>query len=734
MSKPANMNTGKPRQPSPRPRSAPQPAARVTVDPIRVLRQHVLGILVSFITGSVVGVAAYFGLLFYYPLYSSEILFEVRPGLDDATQIGTNEKMGGDDAERMVKTQTKFMLARDVLASALLDPSVRTTVWMQSQFIDPQSGQPMIELATDDLLDTLKTPIYRDTNLFSLNWAAKIPSDVPKVLDAIARSYNTKLKRLDDQQFTDNESLFEDQLRRTRHALQDLRDEIQGFIVSKGITTLDDPRFSQTASEVENLTSSLTAALNDLTSAESQYMQTAAKLEGTIEPTSEDIVEAEMDPSIQSQISILESLRAEERALRERFHATANPIRQIEASISGTDQQIEAKTKELLKRNLNARLRKWSSEVTRLKSLIERIETDLVEKDERMRNLASDASLFESYTSQRKLLERQRDEHLQLMNSVNLMKLRADASRVRQVGTAEMPRGVSFPKPEVIVPLCTVLFTGLYLVFIFLRAFTDQRIHMPRDLLVIPGSRLLGVIPDTDEDPTTPESAELIQKQHPDSVLAETYRQTWNALWRNMSRQGHVTLMLASGMPGSGTSTILSNLALSASASGKKVLLIDANFRRPRLGSIFGIDEESAMGLGDVLGGSTEYDTAIQSVDGVDIMPAGIPASRIYERFNDPSLSSLLADLRNKYDCVLLDTAPAVAAGDALILSSRVEAVALVVRAGQEQRGLIARMVGQFSDTSADMLGVILNRPRQTAGGYFKKNYRLMAKYTEIKD
>ena len=62
-------------------------------------------------------------------------------------------------AERMVKTQTKFMLARDVLESALLDPSVRTTVWMQSQFIDPQSGQPMIELATDDLLDTLEGEI-----------------------------------------------------------------------------------------------------------------------------------------------------------------------------------------------------------------------------------------------------------------------------------------------------------------------------------------------------------------------------------------------------------------------------------------------------------------------------------------------------------------------------------------------------------------------------------------------
>ncbi|MEE2907702.1 MAG: hypothetical protein VX527_07700, partial [Planctomycetota bacterium] len=642
MSRAVSNTGGKPGQPGgPRSRPAPSQAARVTIDPVRILRQNIPGILISVIVGGIIGTGAYFGLLFYYPLYSSEILFEVRPGLKDATEIGTRESIGGDDVERLAKTQTKFIVERDVLESAILDPAVRTTSWMQTNFIDPDSGQPMVQVAADDLLETLRTPIYRDTNLFSLNWSAPIPADVPKVLDAIARSYSTKIKRLDEQQFTDNESLFEDQLRRTRHALQDLRDEIQGFIVSKGITTLDDPRFSQTASEVDNLTNSLTGALNELTSAESQYMQTAAKLEGTIEPTSEDVVEAEMDPAVQSQINVLESLRAEERALRERFHATANPLRQIEASISGTEQQIEAKTKELLKRNLNARLRQWSSEITRLKSLIERIESDLVEKDERMRSLASDASLFESYVSQRQLLERQRDEHLQLMNSVNLMKLRADASRVRQVSPAELPRVVSFPKPEIVIPLGMVLCTGLYLMFIFLRAVTDQRIYTPSDLLVVPGTRLLGVIPDTQEDPTTPESAELIQKLHPDSVLAETYRQTWNAIWRTMSRQGHSSLMLASGMPGSGTSTILSNLALSATASGQRILLVDGNFRRPRLGSIFGLEDDALVGLGDILGGGTEPGAAVQTKEGIDIITAGTPASRVYERFNDPLLFSI---------------------------------------------------------------------------------------------
>jgi capsular exopolysaccharide synthesis family protein len=251
---------------------------------------------------------------------------------------------------------------------------------------------------------------------------------------------------------------------------------------------------------------------------------------------------------------------------------------------------------------------------------------------------------------------------------------------------------------------------------------------------VIPGTRLLGVIPDTIEDPTLPESAELIVRHHPDSVLAESYRQAWNGVSRSLTRQGHTSLMLVSGMPESGTTTVLSNLAVTAAASGLRVIAIDANFRRPGLTKPFGFEEADMPGLGDLIGGTHSIDDVIQKSDDVDIIAAGTPASRVYERFNDPALASILAELRNRYDCVLLDTAPAIAAGDVMVLANRVESVAMVVQAGHEERGLIARMLGQFRDTPAELLGVILNRPRQTAGGYFKKNYRLMAKYTAIQE
>ena len=62
------------------------------------------------------------------------------------------------------------------------------------------------------------------------------------------------------------------------------------------------------------------------------------------------------------------------------------------------------------------------------------------------------------------------------------------------------------------------------------------------------------------------------------------------------------------------------------------------------------------------------------------------------------------------------------------------DAVALVVQANREERGLVARLINQFNDAQGELLGIVLNRPRRTAGGYFKKNYELMASYTSEAD
>ncbi|HJN79431.1 MAG: cellulose synthase operon protein YhjQ/BcsQ [Phycisphaerales bacterium] len=719
---------------SPKPRPASQPQRRPSIDPIRVVRQHIIGLLAAIIIGAVVGLAAHFAFNYFYPLYTSEVLFEVRPGLTESTEIGTAEALKDDEVERIARTQTNLLMQRDVLTSGVENPQVRDTNWMETWFVDPQTGQPLYAQAVDDLEDYLRTPVLRGTNLFAIRWSWHVASDVPKVLNSIATAYTRKLKSLDDQQFSDNEALFDNQLSHIQMSLQGLGDDIHAFIVAKGITTLDDPRFSQASIEIETLSTSLTELQQQLTSIQTQYQQTALKLEGSIEPSHEDIVRAEEDPTIMQQTNRLEILRSEERAMREQYNEEMPQVRQIERQVRAVTEQLRIKKKEILNRNINAMLKTMTSERDRVKQVMEQIEEELESKDSLLRDLAADTSRYQAMKTQQENLEQQRDDATQLLSAIRLMKLRSDASRVRQVGLAELPREPSFPVIEYMIVAGIFLCFGGFIAWIFLRELMENRVRSLADLAVVPGMTVLGAIADIEDDPMEPEEPEMIFREYPTSVVAESCRRVAANILREMAKQGHTSLMLAGGMPGTGVTTVVGNLACAMQSVGHSMCVIDANFRRPRLAGTFGLDDEQA-GLGDVLAGACGIDAAIYETEsGVAVMPAGSVSARLVERLSDERFGEVMAALRTKYNYVLVDVAPAVAASDATQVAGRCDASALVVRAEQEQRGLVARISREFTESSADFIGGILNRPRQSIGGYFRRNYELMVTYGHDED
>lgn len=723
-----------PTPPGQRPRPTAAPQRRPTIDPVRVIRQHIVGLLASLIIGAFLGAAAFVVFGKVYPLYTSEVLFEVRPGLAESTDIGTAEALKDEEVERVARTQTSLLLQRDVLSAAVGSSAVVNTNWMQTWFIDPSTGQPQTAQAVDELEETLRTPVLRGTNLFAIRWSWHVPTDVPVVLDAVATAYVRKLKLLDDQQFGANETVFREQERLVQLALQDIGEQINSFIVEKGITTLDDPRFSQAALEVEVLASSLTEAEKALTSAKTQYEQTAMKVEGTMEPSEEDEVEAHQDPTMIQQMNRLEILRSEERAMREKFNEDTPQVRQIERQVRSVAEQIRVKEDQLLSRNLNAKLRTLILERERLSEIISSIEDELEAKDSLLRDLAADTSQYQYFKTQRENLELQRDDSANLLRAIRLMKLRSDASRVRQVGSADLPREPSFPRVEYVLPAGVLLCFAGFLGWIFLRELTEKRVRSMADLSIIPGTTVLGAVADIEDDPAEPEEAELILADHSASVTAESVRQLTTVVLRAMSRQGHTTMMLAGGMPGAGTTTLCGNIALALVAKGHSVCLVDANFRRPHAAEMFGLDNNAA-GLADLLAGTCSIDNAIGQTDAqVAVISAGSVAARLPERLDDERFSATLAELRTRFSYVLIDVAPAVAASDATHVAMRCDAAILVVRANQEERGLIARLARELNEASAEFLGAVLNRPRQSIGGYFRRNYEMMASYGHDED
>jgi tyrosine-protein kinase Etk/Wzc len=94
-------------------------------------------------------------------------------------------------------------------------------------------------------------------------------------------------------------------------------------------------------------------------------------------------------------------------------------------------------------------------------------------------------------------------------------------------------------------------------------------------------------------------------------------------------------------------------------------------------------------------------------------------------------MKSILAQLRSKYDLILIDAPPSIVAGDAILLANLVDAITLVVRSDRDERGLIARVLRELSESRGEVIGITLNAAKGTTGGYFRKNYLAMVNYAE---
>ena len=142
--------------------------------------------------------------------------------------------------------------------------------------------------------------------------------------------------------------------------------------------------------------------------------------------------------------------------------------------------------------------------------------------------------------------------------------------------------------------------------------------------------------------------------------------------------------------------------------------------------------DDTVPGVADLLTGNVELDSVIRRTDsGVAVISAGTPANRLYQRLGSERMKSVLAQLRSKYDLVMIDAPPSIVAGDAILLANLVDAMMLVVRSDRDERGLIARVLRELAESRGEMLGVMLNAAKGTTGGYFRKNYLAMLSYAE---
>ena len=284
------------------------------------------------------------------------------------------------------------------------------------------------------------------------------------------------------------------------------------------------------------------------------------------------------------------------------------------------------------------------------------------------------------------------------------------------------------PMPLKILPISAMLgvlsgFGIAYLVDISDKAFrTPDEVSQVMQLPVVGHIPLIEVakvkpLPGSEITPV------IVTVHKPKSPQAEAYRAVRTALYFNTKEKTHQVIQVTSPMPGDGKSTLAANLAVTIAQSGKSVLLMDADFRRPTLHKVFGL-EKRAAGLAPFVDGEVELEDAVSTLPetpNLSLLPCGARPSNPSELLSSQEFANCLELFRERYDFVIVDTPPVLAVSDGCAVAARVDGVILTFRIHKRAKPLATRARDALNNIGANVFGLVVNGVDQDAGGYYSQ-------------
>ncbi|MCI5726366.1 MAG: CpsD/CapB family tyrosine-protein kinase [Clostridium sp.] len=210
----------------------------------------------------------------------------------------------------------------------------------------------------------------------------------------------------------------------------------------------------------------------------------------------------------------------------------------------------------------------------------------------------------------------------------------------------------------------------------------------------------------------------FIMDKKPKSITAEAYRVLrTNIQYSSFDSELH-TLAVTSAEPGEGKSTVAGNIAIAFSQSEKKTIIVDCDLRKPSLHKKFKIS--NTTGVTEVLIGKEKLeDTVYKFSDNLDVLTSGKLPPNPSEMLGSKTMERLLEVLKEKYDMVILDTAPLQAVTDAQILSTKIDGIILVVRAEATKKDSVVAAKGLLDKVGANVVGTVLNGVENSRRKYY---------------
>jgi len=699
------------------------PAKFKPVDPMRFARKYIWVLLIAAVLGIGGGVGLQLALVRFAPAYTSRAQMIVTDIQGDPYDLST-QAARADVLESFMANETARIRSERVLRQVLERQPIRNTQWYQ-QF---DTVEDALTVLRDDVLRV--SPI-RDSAL--INLVAETPQtgdDAVAILSTLIDVYTDILKLESDDTNADQRVVYQQDVNRHEERIRLMQDQIRAFTRNEEIDSLDS-RTSQAAIAYRELSAQMANLRIGLSQTRAAEANMKKKVEsGEFQPTLDDRMQIEQHPLVMGHSQRIQSLKERLGMFEEMGRQNSHLARQVAAQIAAAESEKQIEYNRQLEQLMQQKVESASANVVAIESQIADLATHLEEAQARVVDLNSKMARYEQLQDGLESAQTGRDRAQEALENLAMSASLPSAIRVKRFNAPSRPIMSYPPGIPTMAGMGFVLCVGGLGGLLYLREMLDQRFTSPADVALVPDAELLAVLPHADEDPSGEADINCVVQRRPNGLIAESFRQLRTDLLARVDRRGYRTVLLTGVAAEAGTTTVVQNLALSLAANARRVLVIDANLRRPVLPNALGLPD--SPGLSDYLDGSAGVDDIVHAMSDLplSVLPCGSnPQHLTAEAFESARCRELMSRLEAEFDLVLIDCPPILLTSEAKILAKHVDAAVVVTQANRDKRGMTARAVRRIDGQRADLLGVVLNGVRSAAGGYFRQNFREFYRY-----
>lgn len=683
-----------------------------------MLRRRLVLVVTMFVLLSILVVGGFVAWWVYFPGYRSEALIECISNIPDAELTLEQQRLRQDEHERFVMTQAVLLKSPSILGEALKVTSVRQTHWFQR--VDPQDR--LLEL-TDDLV---ASPV-RGTNFLRVAMECRNPDDPAIIVNEVVNQWFHTVKKRSADEYADAalEAALEERSGLTRE-IEEGRDRLRAIAQRLPAGAAPEGGDSVVHEQVRQYAEQVALLQLELAQLE-QYREIYHDPQG-VAVTAEDRAIVEQDPRVAELTRALIVLQ-QQRAADEKVYGTGHRIlKQLDAQIEATEEKLaQLRLERLNERRADIREATETAYANTQHALylaqenLAKAEAALQDQD---RLLFDYANLEEDIKQNVDYME----ELNTYIKNLNRIKTQRTAVRVNVAQPAVDPLERSSPN-LFLLPVGIIAALALSVAFALTLELVDTSVRTSQDITRHVGVALLGLVPHADDEEMAIEKIETAVRDAPRSMMAEAFRRIRTSLQYSAPAERQRSLLVTSPRPNDGKTTVACNLAIALALGGKRVLLVDANLRRPEFHRHF--THVSAKGLCNVLmgDGSLSLFAVHTDVPGLDVLGSGPPPPNPVELLGGANWRAFLEEAQSVYDHVIIDTAPVLLTSEALALGPAVDGVILTVRARRNSRGMARRACNLLGDVGAHLFGVVLNAAEVTRGGYFREQFRAFYDY-----